>query len=70
VEPVKIDDIEDFKDLVYWLREQGCDPSVYERGKLQRFHVDRYGNFWEDHIELFKAAEIDTNNWIEKGMPK
>lgn len=68
---IKVNSIEDYRDVMLWLFDQGCTPCVHNRGEhVTRFHVNRYGNFWEDDESRLKACEKAVNSWIEAGMPK
>lgn len=70
IDEVKIQSMEDYRDVIMWLFEHGCEPNVAKRGKdVVRFHVTRAGNFWEDG-SLFEACETAVNNWIRAGMPE
>ena len=35
----------------------GHNPSIYLRGNVWRYHIDRAGNQWGDHADPAKAAE-------------
>jgi len=71
VDKVSVKTLADYRLTVVWLMDQGCVPNLYKRSKNEyRFHVNRYGNFWEDDSDRCKACERAVNNWIEAGMPK
>ncbi|KKN88313.1 hypothetical protein LCGC14_0248750 [marine sediment metagenome] len=36
---------------------EGNEPSIYQRGNIWRYHVNRCGNNWEDDTDPSKAAE-------------
>jgi hypothetical protein len=52
------------------LREQGCHPSVYERGIMFRFHVNRFGNFWHDAKTPLEALRGAVKAWEDAGRPE
>lgn len=66
---MKIDDCETLEDLLLLLMEYDCYPSIYRRGNGWRAHVNRYGNFWEDHEDPKVALEKATENWEKAGRP-
>jgi len=66
---IKIKSLSDYRRMIVWLWDQGCDPSFYQRGAVVRFHVNRAGNFWADANDLLAACEEAVNSWIEHGKP-
>jgi len=71
MEKVKVEGMAEYRMVVLWLMEQGCNPDAYSRGpNVKRFHVNKAGNFWADAETLPEACEEAVNNWIEAGMPK
>ena len=55
--------------LMLSLRNQGCFPSIYSRGKLWRAHVNMAGNYWEDAETPFIALNLAVDLWERAGKP-
>ena len=49
-------DIEALVDIVTVDCKQGHNPSLYKRGDVWRYHLDRFGNQWEDGKHPVNAA--------------
>ena len=65
---VKVSNQEDYRSIVLWLMDEGCEPYLGKRGKnLYRFHVNRAGNFWADAATAHEACEIAVNDWLASG---
>ena len=51
------------------LKKRGCSPSIYLRGNIWRAHVNRSGNFWDEHEDPCQALERAVSLWVKKGCP-
>lgn len=70
-ELVRIESMVDYRLVMLWLMDLGCEPVLSKRGRDEyRFHVTRAGNHWSDGSTRFEACEHSVNGWIEAGMPK
>jgi hypothetical protein len=58
-----------YDEIVILLRKIGCDPGVYARGKLYRFHINKCGNFWADAPTELDACIEAVRNWIAQDCP-
>lgn len=67
---VRIKDIHEYRQIVLWLMDEGCNPLSYPRSDGIRFYVNKAGNFWADGVHMFEACELAVNNWIDAGMPE
>ena len=57
VEIVAIDAIRNFVAHGHEMSERDCYPSLYQRGRLWRYHRRVAGNEWEDSADPIEAAE-------------
>lgn len=54
---------------ISYLKDHGCFPSVYKRGKCYRAHINRYGNHWAEGKTKDEAFEKAFKRWKNRGYP-